>query len=180
ARELLALAAVAGRRFDFTLLQRVMQRDEHQLLLLIKELIDAQLVVEESDELFAFRHALTRQAIYTELLARERKALHRTIAITMEQLYVSGRPLHDTHLADLAYHFYEAGTWEKALEYAQRAGEKAQTLYAPYATIDHFSHALDATSHLSVEPTATLFRARGMAYEILGEFEHARADYEAA
>jgi predicted ATPase len=42
-------------------------------------LIAAQLVVEESAEQFAFRHALTRQAIYADLLVRERKALHRRI-----------------------------------------------------------------------------------------------------
>lgn len=83
ARHLLTLAAVIGRRFDFTLLQRIMQCDEQHLFLLIKDLIAAQLVIEESDERFAFRHALTRQVIYAELLARERKMLHRTIAETI-------------------------------------------------------------------------------------------------
>ena len=49
ARDILVLAAVAGRRFDFALLQHVAQQDEHHLLAAIKELIAAQLVVEESD-----------------------------------------------------------------------------------------------------------------------------------
>ena len=84
ARQLVVLAAVAGRRFDFAVLQQMTHHDEQQLLTLMKELMSAQLVVEESAEQFAFRHALTRQAIYTELLVRERKALHRTIAETME------------------------------------------------------------------------------------------------
>ncbi|HYX49002.1 MAG TPA: AAA family ATPase, partial [Ktedonobacteraceae bacterium] len=127
ARQVLRLAAIAGRRFDFALLQQLTQQDEQQLLTLMKELIAAQLVAEESEERFAFRHALTREAIYAELLARERKALHGTIAETMERLYPS---VYDAHLADLAYHFYEAGMWEKALEYAQRAGEKAHSLYS--------------------------------------------------
>src|SRR5262249_30094757 len=82
ARRVVELAAVVGRRFDFALLQRLAHLDERELLGLIKELIAAQLVVEETDERFAFRHALTRQAIYAELLARERAALHRTIAET--------------------------------------------------------------------------------------------------
>lgn len=171
----LLLAAVAGRRFDFTLLQQLTQHDEQQLLTLMKELIAAQLVVEESAEQFAFRHALTRQAVYAQLLARERKALHLTIAETIESLYASSL---DTYLADLSYHFYEAGAWENALKYAQSAGEKAQTLYAPHATIDHFSRALSALYNLAVTPSPALFCARGQAYEILGEFEHARADYE--
>src|SRR5205807_2148629 len=86
ANRLLLLAAVAGRRFDFSLLQHLTQQSEQQLLLLIKELIAAQLVVEESTEQFAFRHALTRQAIYAQLLARERKVLHRATVDAMEHL----------------------------------------------------------------------------------------------
>ncbi|HEY6408508.1 MAG TPA: AAA family ATPase [Ktedonobacteraceae bacterium] len=125
ARQVLNLAAVAGRHFDFALLQELTQQDEAQLLRIIKELIAAQLVVEESAEQFAFRHALTRQAVYAELLVRERKALHRTIAETFERLYASTI---EAHLADLASHFSEAGAWEKALEYGQRAGEQAQAL----------------------------------------------------
>jgi len=73
ARQVVMLAAVAGRRFDFAFLQQITHHDEQELLTLMKELIAAQLVVEESEEQFAFRHALTRQAMYIQLLARERK-----------------------------------------------------------------------------------------------------------
>ena len=177
ARQVLHLAAVAGRHFDFALLQELTQQDEAQLLRLIKELIAAQLVVEESAEQFAFRHALTRQAVYVELLARERKALHRTIAETFERLYASTL---EAHLADLASHFSEAEAWEKALGYGQRAGEQAQALYAPQAATLHFTRALDAASHVSLTPPASWYRARGLAYETQGEFELARADQETA
>ena len=177
ARQVLRLAAIAGRRFDFALLQQLTQHDEQQLLTLMKELIAAQLVVEESEERFAFRHALTREAIYAELLVRERKAMHGTIAETIERLYTSA---YDAHLAELAYHFYEAGAWAKASEYAQRAGEKAQGLYSLWAAIEQFTRALDATRQLGRPPSLKVYRARGQAYETLGEFEHARGDYEQA
>jgi len=177
ARRVLTLAAVIGRHFDFALLQELIQQDEAQLLQLIKELIAAQLVVEESAEQFAFRHALTRQAVYAQLLGRERKALHRTIAETFERLYASTL---EAHLADLAAHFSLAGAWEKALAYSQRAGEQAQTFYAPQPATLHFTRALDAARHLSLTPPASLYRARGLAYETLGDFEHARADHETA
>src|SRR6266702_3567891 len=75
ARRVLQLAAVAGRRFDFALLQEITGYDETYLVELMKEAIAVQLVVEESAEQFAFRHALTRQAIAAELLARERRTL---------------------------------------------------------------------------------------------------------
>ncbi len=99
ARNVLTLAAVAGRHFDFALLQQLTQLDEHQLLLAIKELVSAQLVVEESADQFAFRHALTQQAIYKQLLTRERRMLHRTIAETMER---QDSAKLDAHLEDLA------------------------------------------------------------------------------
>src|SRR6266581_2303114 len=175
ARRVLTLAAVAGRRFDFGLLQQLTDYDEQQLLVLMKELIAAQLVVEESAEQFAFRHALTRQAVYADLLVRERKALHRRIADTMERLSVSSL---DAHLADLAYHFYEASAWEKALAYGQLAGEQAQRLYAPHAVIEQVTRSLDAVQRGSIPPPASLYRLRGLAYETLGDFERARLDYE--
>jgi predicted ATPase len=86
AQQVLTAAAVTGRRFDFALLQRVVQRDEHELLQLVKEMIGAQLVVEESADHFAFRHALTQHVIQSDLLARERRSLHRAIAENMRLL----------------------------------------------------------------------------------------------
>jgi DNA-binding CsgD family transcriptional regulator/tetratricopeptide (TPR) repeat protein len=177
AQKLVMLAAVAGRRFDFALLQQITQHEEQELLILMKEVIAAQLVVEESEEQFAFRHALTREAIYRQLLLRERKTLHRTIAETMEQLYAFTV---DTHLTELADHFYEAGVWEKVLSYSKLAGERALALYAPRAAIEQFTRTLKATHHVKASPLATLYRLRGQAYETLWEFEHARADYERA
>jgi DNA-binding CsgD family transcriptional regulator/tetratricopeptide (TPR) repeat protein len=177
ARHVLILAAVAGRRFDFVLLQQLTHYDESHLLALMKELIAAQLVVEESEEQFAFRHALTRQAVYADLLVRERKALHRAIAETMERLYA---PVLDGHLADLAYHFYEAGAWEKALEYGQHAGQEAQAMYAPRAALEQLTRALDAIHHLRRVAPPKIYLARGQSYETLGEFEQACSDYERA
>jgi len=174
ARRVLTLAAVAGRRFDFGLLQQLTQYDEQQLLVLMKELIASQLVVEESAEQFAFRHALTRQAVYADLLVRERKTLHRGIADLMEHIYAS---MLDTRVADLAYHFYEAGAWEKALVYGQHAGEQAQRLYAPQSATEQLTRALDAAQRGSITPPISLYRLRGRAYETLGDFEQARLDY---
>jgi len=177
ARELLTLAAVAGRRFEVDLLLTVTRQTEEQFLHLLKELIAAQLVVEESGEQFAFRHALTRYAIYEQLLKRERKALHRTLAEAMERVYHATL---DAHLEDLAYHFARAEVWTKALTYAGRAGEKAQALYAPRAAVQHFTNALEAAQHLELPPPAQLHLARGQAQEMLGELEEARLDYERA
>ena len=177
AREILTIASVAGQRFDFALLQQLTNHDEQQLLALMKELIAAQLVIEESADQFAFRHALTRQAIYSDLLARERRALHKAIAETMERHYATTL---DSYLEVLAYHYYKAEVWDKAFHYGQLAGDKAQALYAPHGVIEHYTQALHAAQHMTIIPSTTLYRRRGQAYEMLGDFEHAQKDYKQA
>jgi DNA-binding CsgD family transcriptional regulator len=179
AKRALTLAAVAGRRFDFGLLARALGCDEDDLLPLVKEFVAAQLVTEESADRFAFRHALVRQAIYGEMLARERRALHRTIADALEARHATPAR-RDAHLADLAYHCYEAGDWERARGYKQRAGERALALHAPGAAIEHLTHALEAAQQLQVAPSAAVYYARGQAYAARGEFDRARDDYERA
>ena len=177
AREVATLAAVVGQRFDFVLLQELTAIDEHELLGHIRELIDEQLVVEHSADAFAFRHALTREAVYATMLKRERREVHRRIAEALEDLEDGS----DTaHLADLAYHFYQAGAWAKALSYTRRAGERAQALFATHEALEHFTHALDAAQHLSIAPPFEILRARAKAHEMLGDFEQARGDLEAA
>lgn len=173
----LRLAAVAGRRFEFTVLQQVGAYDEAELLVSLKELVGAQLLIEESADHYAFRHALTRRAVYSELLARERRALHRAVAETIERTS-AGAP--DPPLSDLAYHYFEAGAWEQALRYAWRVGEQALAVLALPAAIEHFTHALQAAERLGLPPPVEVLRARGQAHGLLGEFERAQADYDAA
>jgi DNA-binding CsgD family transcriptional regulator/tetratricopeptide (TPR) repeat protein len=175
ARGVLQLAAVAGRRFDFTLLQEITRYDEAHLMELMKEAMAAQLVVEESAEQLSFRHALTRQAIASGLLARERRALHRTIALTLEHLHAAAL---GAHLADLAYHFAEAELWNKAIEYAKLAAEQAQALSAPRAAVEQWTRVVHAAGQLGQAVPPLCYRARGQAAEILGDFEQAQADYE--
>jgi DNA-binding CsgD family transcriptional regulator/tetratricopeptide (TPR) repeat protein len=176
-RQLLILAATAGRRFDFDLLQRLTQSPETELLKQVKELIAAQLVVEESADHFLFRHALTQQSIYSHLLVRERRALHRRIAEALEEMQ---NPTNNARLAELAYHTYEAGMWEKALDYSRQAGENSQhQLYTPRAALEHYNHAFEAARQLQVAVPLLLFHERGQVHETLGEYELAHVDYEA-
>lgn len=176
-RELLELAAVMRQRFDFSLLQSLFERSEGELIQQLRELIAAQLIVEVGSEQFAFRHALTRQAIYTQFLGRERRFLHRAVAEAIEETYSATL---DMHLPDMAHHFYHAGVWEKSLLYSQKAGEHARTLYALRAACEHFSRALESASKLGIVPPLSLYRMRALSYGTLGEFKLALADHEAA
>jgi DNA-binding CsgD family transcriptional regulator/tetratricopeptide (TPR) repeat protein len=188
---MVTLAAVAGRRFDLALLQALRDWEDHQLLAHLRELLAAQLVVEESADRFAFRHALTRQAIYSRLLVLERRAYHRMIAEAIEQIHADAL---DPYLADLGYHTFAAGQWHKALDYGRRAGEASLRLHAARAAVEHFDRAIAAAEEISRTSSPSLYgRAglveaippdlygrRGQAYAIIGDFEHARSDLETA
>lgn len=176
-REILLWAAIVGQRFSFSLLQELTRMNEPQLIHALKELIEVRLITEESGDQFAFRHALTREAVYKMVLIRERKRYHLAIAETLKRLY------HDSgenHSSELAHHFYYAEAWQQASEYSRRAGEYAQTLYAPREAIVHFTHALQAARQLGIEPIWDIVRARGKQYEIIGDYESAQADYTTA
>jgi predicted ATPase/DNA-binding CsgD family transcriptional regulator len=177
ARDVLTLAAVAGRRFDFDLLRALSKLDEETLLDLMKELVAGRLVVEESGDRFVFRHALTREAIYAGLLDRERRLLHRRVAEAIELHYATSL---ESRLDDLATHYDAAGSWTEALEASYRAGMRAASLHAPRAAADQFTRAIKAARALGLAPDPQIHQERGRAYETVGEFEHALADYELA
>ncbi len=176
-RRILVHASVLGQRFDFGLLQEITAENEEQLLKALRESLAAHLVVQESADQFAFRHALTRDAVYSMSMLRERKAMHRMAGEALERLAETRT---DAPTAQPAYHFYQAGVWQKAMEHSQRAGERAQALYAPREAVTHFTRALDAARELRVPAPYSCLRGRAQAHEVLGEFERARSDYESA
>jgi class 3 adenylate cyclase/DNA-binding CsgD family transcriptional regulator/Tfp pilus assembly protein PilF len=129
------------------------------------------------DREYAFKHDLIRDVAYQTLARADRRLLHRRLAGWIE--LISGERVEE-YLDLLAHHAFEAGAWEKALEYGQRAGEKAQAMYAPHAAIEQLTRALDAAHYLGRVAAPKIYLARGQANETLGEFEQARGDYERA
>jgi DNA-binding CsgD family transcriptional regulator len=177
AREVLTLASVVGRRFEFDLLHSLSGLDEAGLVAAIKESIAAQLLIEVSADHFAFRHALTRQAVYASLMARERRALHARVAHAIE----NGLPgSQEAVLEDLAYHHGEAEHWERAETLAREAGDRARSLYAPQAAVEHYTRAMHAATRLGAAPDTGLLHARGQVFDAIGDFDAAHADYTAA
>jgi len=80
-------------------------------------------VLEElEDGLFAFRHALARQAIYEAIPAPERRALHLRAARGL----LSGRE--PRREAEVARHFKQAGEARRWLRHAERAAEVASSI----------------------------------------------------
>jgi DNA-binding CsgD family transcriptional regulator len=175
-RQLVTLMSVAGRQSSFELLQALTKMEEWELIQRLKELIEAQLVVETAPDQFAFRHELTREAVYSGLMQRERRAQHRMIAETVEEVFAGSLELYQ---ANLALHYQKSGQWEKALQHARNAGERALALYAPREALEHYSQAIEAVQQLSLPPDINLHRARGLASQLVGNFDTALSDFYA-
>ena len=144
ARKAMHVAAVIGQRFDFELLSAVSGLDEAALLDAIKAAIDAQLVREEADaegtEVYAFRHALSREAVLTELLQRERRLLHRSVGEAIERA-AGAHP--EPRAEELAYHFDEARDAPRAFRYHQLAAERSLRMGAPRPAMQHLERAIE-------------------------------------
>ena len=128
---------------------------------------------------YAFHHALMHQAVYTTLLRRERRLLHRAVAQTLVALY-GGTAQFNRHLGDLAYHYAQAEDWAEAQQYAQAAGDEALARYAPHEALEHYTRVIEAAEALGQPLTPELCRRRGRAHETLGDFAGAENDYAAA
>jgi tetratricopeptide (TPR) repeat protein len=123
----LTLAAVVGREFDVSVLKALGDLGEDQLLDALDEAVAAHLVAEAPGVRgrFSFLHALIRETLYGELSSSRRLRLHQRVGEAIERL-THGRA--NPPLADLAYHFFQAapaGSVDKAIDYATRAGDRA-------------------------------------------------------
>ena len=121
ARLLLGLVSAGGDRVAHRLLEQVAEESGAELDALLRPLVDRGLLV-TSDDGYAFRHALIRQAVYADLLPGERSRFHGRYATALG----SG----DAHAAELAAHAYAAGDYVQALTVAYRAASRARRSYA--------------------------------------------------
>jgi len=170
-------AAVIGRRFSFSTLRAVLGMNEWALTDTLRALVAAYLVEEDEGGVgFAFRHTLTRDAIYGRLLAVERRRLHGAVARALAAEVRAGASVSP---GALGYHSHAAGEWETALRWCREAGEEAMTLHAPHAAIEHCTRAIEAADALGVGP-ASLVAARGQAYWLIGDNASAQRDFERA
>jgi DNA-binding CsgD family transcriptional regulator/tetratricopeptide (TPR) repeat protein len=143
AQQLLRIASVAGRTVSDRLLAQVAGFGEAEHFAALREAVENHLLqVEPDGGGYAFRHALTRDAVYEDVLPGERIRIHAAYAEALTR---------DPGLADdegrraaaLAYHWYAALDLPQALSAAIEAGRHAMTSYAPAEAVRHLERALE-------------------------------------
>jgi class 3 adenylate cyclase/tetratricopeptide (TPR) repeat protein len=145
ARDVLQRAAVIGREFTARVLHRL-PLDSGGLEASLDTLKAQEFIREKSrfpELTYAFRHALVHEVAYSTLLTGRRRELHRGVADALEQL-------HADRLTDycevLAHHTVEGQDWARAVEYLDRAAERAAGLYSNDEAADFYARAI-ATCH---------------------------------
>ncbi len=175
-RQLLTTAAVIGRSFHYDMLQAASGRSEEECVAGLEELLAHRLVREADGLIYDFFHDQLRALVYGEMSAARRRLLHRRVAESLvrleRRLGMSGEEVP----AMLAYHYSAAGLEAAAMEAHVQAAQNAARVYANQAAIHHWEQALA----LGYDQVTAARAQLGDLHMLLGEYEIARNNYEAA
>jgi tetratricopeptide (TPR) repeat protein len=185
AKEAAQLGAVLGREFTYELAYHV--AGHFHLDTALAQLTDAGLlfcrgVLPQSS--YLFKHALVQEASYATLLRGRRQDLHARAAAVLEQQFTE---LVERQPELLARHYTEAGDTAQAVQWWQKAGQRAVRLSGNIEAIAYFGRAVRLISLLAenherdlreleirIELGTALFGTKGYAATELAE-NYARA-----
>lgn len=139
AQQVARAASVAGRRVRYSRLSAAAGLPEPELEAALRELVQHNvLVASGGDQMYAYRHALSAEAVYGELLAGERIRLHAAYARALEA--ERDRP---GAAAELAHHALRSNDLPRALRASVRAAAEAEAASAPAEALRHLEQAIE-------------------------------------
>ncbi|MFN2459553.1 MAG: AAA family ATPase [Candidatus Velthaea sp.] len=180
-RTTLAYAAVIGRRFSAAFLSDLTGIGVADILLTLRRARHLQLIEQETDgEHFAFRHALTREVVYDEILYAEARAVHGEIARKLQDAPGGVRDV-----TAVGYHAWRSGNAALTERWNEIAGDAAAGMLAHVAAIRHYERAFGAAHEPArrcaiAEKAAAAFYAIGDIDGALPWFADAAAEAAAA
>jgi DNA-binding NarL/FixJ family response regulator len=146
AREVVRVAAVAGRRVAHAMLAEVADLPADRLDRALRDAIDAYILrLTPSGRGYTFRHALLAEAVYDDLLPGELVRLHAAYAHALAE-----RDDHSS--AELARHARASHDLDSAYLASVRAGDEAMSLAAPQEALQHYEAALELAPRATTAP----------------------------
>jgi tetratricopeptide (TPR) repeat protein len=139
------IGAAIGRAFPRDLLLHVGHEDEETVIHALDELWRKHIVREQNANVFDFTHDKLREVAYAEVSAPQRRLIHRHTAQALELLRADDL---DVFSAQLAAHCEQAGLFEQAISYYQRAGMVAAGIFANVDAIRFLQNALALLPHI--------------------------------
>jgi DNA-binding CsgD family transcriptional regulator/tetratricopeptide (TPR) repeat protein len=172
AQATLRVVATASGRVEHELLAAVSELPEADLLAALRAAVAHQVLVPDpATETYAFRHALTQEALYAELLPGDRARLHAAFARVLTQRPDLAEPNRLAAPARLAYHWVRAHDPARALPAAVEAGLQSEAAYGFADAQRQFETALelwdqvaDADQRLGLDRAAVLQHAAESAF----------------
>jgi predicted ATPase len=96
--------------------------------------------VDADDDTYTFPDALVQEVAYDSMLVKRREQFHRQVGEALERLFAN-------HLEEecemLAYHFSRSDNLDKAIQYLEKAGKKAQAGFANETALEHYTNLLN-------------------------------------
>lgn len=166
-RSIVSLAAVLGERFSIDQLITLTGGEREPVLHALERARTLSLLYDEplAPGEIAFRHALTQEVLYGELLAERVRPLHESIALELESK--SNRVAFSV---ELAHHWRRAGDAGRAAWYDELAGDHAAGIGAFADAVHYYERALAARG-----ASAELEHKTGVA---LGALNHLKSGIE--
>ncbi len=182
-RELLSIASVLGKTFDFrdleTLAEDAKDLDDSTDQLLREGILEEER--ESRGDRLSFASGIVRDVLYNALSRRKRRSLHRKYAELLEKRY-TGRL--ERVYPDLVHHFSQADVAEKTVEYGLKLSEKSLDAFGAddalraAKTCLEFLEDEEWAGNPALEGEARLLVAR--AHRMAGNAEGALREAEAA
>ncbi|CAN5731541.1 BTAD domain-containing putative transcriptional regulator [soil metagenome] len=165
ANKLIQIAAVAGRETPFPVVETCWGTTEPlDGLLQAATETSASGLLDETGFGYRFPHPLLREAVYAEISASRRRALHRDVAEALEELYA--RDQDTLPVDDLARHYRQTGDRGRAIDYLLVAGDRAARVYDQEGALERYRRALDLTGE---GPVPERVRLRAEIQERIGD-----------
>ena len=141
AKEVAQIGAAIGREFTHALLAAVVSKPEEELASALDRIVRAGLLFRQGvppHASYIFKHALVQDAAYGTLLRAKRVELHARIARVLDQQFPDTK---ENNPEVIARHYAEAGLAPEAIDYWQRAGNRAAKRSANQEAVAHFRRA---------------------------------------
>lgn len=175
ARRLVQLASVLDRHVDPALLARAAPEDQMTVLACLEEGEQVGLLRRDGGE-YAFSHDQLREAVYHDIPAGARRALHGRMATELARSgdgdVAEGPPT--AQIEALAYHYSRSGDQQQALRYRELAGDAAQAAFASAAAEMHYRQLVEELEQPAQSADSAHAREKwGLALHRLGLYSEA-------
>jgi len=172
-QQVVGVVAAAGRPVSGSLLEAASGLSAPALRRGLREAVFRQVLVRTEADCYEFRHSLTAETLYRDLLPGERATLHRAMAAALaaQPEYADSA----IHQAELAHHWFHGRKYDDALTWALQAARSAAAVHAYAEARQQYDRVLDLWPRLVDPGSLTRTSYPQLLYEAAETLDYAGA-----